>query len=243
MRNNYCQKHLRPLFFLGLLVVAISIFIYQNINSQTGEIRYVPIGDSYTIGKGVNIQENYPSMLTKHLQEKGLKIKLITNPAVSGWPTNSAIEKELPIFQSASPNFSTLLIGANDIFQGLDQDTFRKDLQTLMDKMLSTLKNKNLIVITIPDFTATPSGQKLTGMGAISKNIIDFNKIIKEEANTRGLVVVDVFDLSKEMQSNPQLVSGDGLHPSAKEYAKWEELIFPQTVKILQLPNLGVSKN
>jgi lysophospholipase L1-like esterase len=63
--------------------------------------------------------------------------------------------------------------------------------------------------------------------------ILSFNKIIAEEARNRGLRVVDVFPLSKEMRDDSSLVARDGLHPSAKEYAEWEKVIFPVVFELL----------
>jgi len=44
---------------------------------------------------------------------------------------------------------------------------------------------------------------------------------------------VDVFSISKQMGDDPSLVAADGLHPSAKEYAAWEKVIFPAALDLL----------
>ena len=35
------------------------------------------------------------------------------------------------------------------------------------------------------------------------------------------------------MRGHPELIAADGLHPSAKTYAMWEELIFPAARDLL----------
>jgi lysophospholipase L1-like esterase len=35
------------------------------------------------------------------------------------------------------------------------------------------------------------------------------------------------------MRDDPTLIARDGLHPSAKEYARWEAMIFPVAQKLL----------
>ena len=45
--------------------------------------------------------------------------------------------------------------------------------------------------------------------------------------------MVDVFRLSNEMGKDSSLVAADGLHPSAKEYAEWEKIIFPVALELL----------
>lgn len=198
-------------------------------------IRYVPIGDSYTIGEGLPKEKAWPNVLEKHLQQKGLSIELIANPSQTGWTTLDAIERELPVYKSASPTFSTLLIGVNDWVQEVSNQEFHARLVTLIDKMQQTLPNKNLLLfITIPDFSATPNGGKYAHGRNITQGISEFNDIIKHEAKKRKLPIVDIFPLTQKMKNNPKLYAQDGLHPSANEYVLWEKLIFPVTWEVLK---------
>lgn len=201
---------------------------------KTQKIRYAAVGDSYTIGEGVEESQRWPNVLTKHLREKGLDIELAANPSQTGWTTRDALEKEMPAYREADPNFATLLIGVNDWVQGVEDTVFRKNLGLLMDKMLAVLPSKEyLIVLTIPDFSVTPVGPRYARGRDISRGIQAFNAIIQEEAENRGLTVVDLYPVSKKMKDDSSLVADDGLHPSAKEYEEWEKLIFPIAYKIL----------
>jgi lysophospholipase L1-like esterase len=101
-----------------------------------------------------------------------------------------------------------------------------------MQKAL-TDKSK-LLLVTIPDFSAAPSGNQYAGERNISEGLTRFNNIIKAEASKRNLPVIDIFDLSKEMSKDASLVAEDGLHPSAKEYALWEKKIFPVAQHMLK---------
>jgi lysophospholipase L1-like esterase len=198
------------------------------------KIRYVAIGDSYSIGEGASPNESWPALLTRHLNEKGLHVELVANPSRTGWTTKQAIDRELPVFIHAKPNFATLQIGVNDWVQGIDEETFRKRLTLLIDRMLEVLPNKQrLLVVTIPDFSVTRTGARYGHGRDISEGIAGFNQIIVEEAKRRGLRVVGVFALSKEMKNDPSLVAADGLHPSAAEYAEWEKIIFPAALELL----------
>ncbi len=197
-------------------------------------IRYVAIGDSYSIGEGASPIESWPALLTRHLNDKGLHVDLVANPSRTGWTTQQAIDRELPIFVDSKPNFATLQIGVNDWVQGVDEETFRKRFIFLLDQMLAVLRDKHrLFIVTIPDFGVTPTGPKYARGRDISEGIAAFNKIVSEEAAKRGLRVVDVFELSKKMGTDRSLVATDGLHPSAKEYAEWEKTIFPAAVELL----------
>ena len=219
--------------FVALVVILPRVA--PSASPEKEPIRYVAIGDSYTIGEGAKAEEAWPSVLTKHLREQGINIELIANPSVTGWTTEMAIDRELPVFVKAKPNFATLLIGVNDWVRGVDEKTFRQRLVTLIDRMLQLLPDKHrLLIVTIPDFGVTPTGPNYSRGRNISEGIASFNRIITEEAKKRGLRVVDIFGLSEKVKDNPSLVAGDGLHPSAKEYAEWEKVIFPVALELLK---------
>jgi lysophospholipase L1-like esterase len=223
--------------------IAITIAVFNAImataqdKADNQKIRYVAIGDSYSIGEGASPEQSWPAILTRHLNENGLHIELVANPSVTGWTTQQAIDRELPIFVQSKPTFATLQIGVNDWVQGVDKKTFRKRFIFLLDQMLALLPDKKrLLIITIPDFGVTPTGGRYARGRNISEGLTRFNEIINEEAKKRGLKVVDVFELSKKMGSDPSLVGADGLHPSAKEYAEWEKIIFPIALDLLKNP-------
>ncbi len=215
------------LWRIALLLVAMNA-------SAAEKIRYVALGDSYTIGEGASPNESWPALLTRHLKAEGVDVDLAANPSVTGWTTQQLIDNELPIFRKEKPNFATLLIGVNDWVQGVDAEKFRKNFNHIVEEMLAILPNKSrLLVVTIPDFGVTPTGVKYARGRNISEGIASFNKIITDESQKRGLRIVDLFPLSKKMGEDRSLVAADGLHPSAKAYAEWERLIFPAAHDLL----------
>ena len=199
------------------------------------KIRYVALGDSYTIGEGASVKESWPALMTRHLKAKGVDIELVANPSVTGWTTQQLIDNELPIFRKEKPKFATLLIGVNDWVQDVSAEDFRKRFAFIVDEMLPVLESEyRLLVVTIPDFGVTPSGPQYARGRDISEGIASFNRIIVEESKERGVRVVDIFELSKKMETDRSLVAKDGLHPSAKEYAEWEKIIFPAALEVLR---------
>ncbi len=222
---------------LAVLVLLFSNFAMAQTKIDNERIRYAVIGDSYSCGEGASSKESWPAIMTQHFNAQGLHVDLVSNPSVTGWTTKEAIDRELPNFINANPNFATLLIGVNDWVQGVDETTFRNRFSYLVDQMLAVLPNKkHLLVVTIPDFGVTPTGPKYARGRNIHEGIIHFNQIVTEEARKRGLTVVDIFPLSKIMGQDKSLVAKDGLHPSAKEYAEWEKIIFPAAMELLARP-------
>ena len=209
-------------------------------NPEKEKIRYAVIGDSYSCGEGATPKESWPALLTQQLNAQGLHVDLVSNPSVTGWTTKDAIDRELPKFINSNPNFATLLIGVNDWVQGVDETTFRKHFTYLLDQMLQVLPDKKrLLVVTIPDFGVTPTGPTYARGRNISEGLSRFNQIATEEAHKRGLPVVDIFPLSKKMGEDNSLVAKDGLHPSGKEYAEWETIIFPAALELLKAGESG----
>lgn len=200
-------------------------------------ISYIALGDSYTICTGTsNTNEHWPTILAKHLTENGISTNLIINPARNGFTTQDVIDYELPVLNKMkNVDLVTLLIGVNDWVRGIDINTYHKNLTTIIESVQKKISNKKqLILITIPDFGVTPQGPLYSRDRDISKGISEFNDIIKSEAKLRGLVCMDIFPISKNMKENKDLIALDGLHPSAKEYAIWETLIFPETKTLLK---------
>jgi acyl-CoA thioesterase I len=199
------------------------------------QIRYVALGDSYTICEGANWEESWPVTLTERLSNTGIPIQLIANPSRTGWTTQNLIDNELSIFDASSPTFATLLIGVNDWVQEVETSTFYKNVNLIIDHIQKKIGDK-LLLITIPDFSVTPEGPKYSKGRNISEGLQSFNQILKEEAKKRNLKYIDIFPISLEMKNDPELISADGLHPSAKEYALWEKMIYPVVYALLKQP-------
>ncbi len=225
------------LFTLLTLIVLLSLYIYKGANKQTttpiNKIKYVAIGDSYTIGLGLKEEDRWPNIMTDHLKEMGVEIELVANPAVSGFTVRDAIGIELPIAAAIKPDFVTILIGANDNFMKRSKDDYRTDLIELLNKIQEILSNpKNIVLITIPDYSKSPSAQGLNEEN-LSEFIDSYNEVIKEEGKKRGLVVADIFLVSQTMTGEEDYIL-DGLHPSRAGYSKWEKVIFPAVFLFLQ---------
>lgn len=218
--------------FISIGIITVICFLMQN----KKEINYISFGDSYTICTGTtSANEQWPTLLTKHLNQEGLAVKLIANPAKNGYSTQNVIDYELPLLKNSSIDFASLLIGVNDWVRGVDTKTYHKNLNFIIGEIQKKLSNKQqLILITIPDFSATPQGALYGNGRDITKGITEFNNIIKAEAVKRKLPCVDIFALTQAMKNKPDLIAKDGLHPSAKEYALWEELILKQALLILK---------
>lgn len=189
--------------------------------------RYVALGDSYTIGEGVEEAGRWPNRLTEHLRQAGVAIDLVANPSVTGWTTSQLIEHELPIFETSHPTVASLLIGVNDWVQGVPLVDYRERLVQILDRVQATLPDPGrVLLVTIPDFSVTPEGSTYGKGRDIPRGIAAFNEAVMTEADRRSLPVADIFPLSQALAA-PEFVAPDGLHPSSAAYERWEWTIYP----------------
>lgn len=191
-------------------------------------IRYVALGDSYTIGQGVNESERWPNLLVNELNKNGIAIELVANPSQTGWTTQHVIDYELPVMIKEDANFVTLLIGVNDYVQGVSSEAFTTNVATILDNILVQVGSPDrVVVITIPDFGVTPAAAYFNTPTSISAGIAEFNTLLTQEATQRNIPVVDIYTLSQGMTKGSNLVLEDGIHPSATEYVQWVKAMYP----------------
>ena len=197
----------------------------------------MPLGDSYTICTGATEKESWPYLLSGHLNAEGISCRLLANPARNGFSTQDLISQELPLLKTLKPDLVTLLIGVNDWVREVPKAVFEKNLNYILDEVQGALPDKQkIILITIPDFGVTPQGKQFGYGRDTHRGISEFNSLIRLQAQKRRLPLVDLFELSQQMGSDPSLVAADGLHPSAKEYAIWEKKVLPEAIKLLKEP-------
>ncbi len=197
-------------------------------------LRYLALGDSYTIGESVEEAERFPNQLAALLANEGLtvEVKII---ARTGWTTDELwqgiqAENVTPPYDMVS-----LLIGVNNQYRGRDIEEYREGFVFLLNKAIEYAGGdvKRVIVFSIPDWGVTPfaAGRNTT---QIASEIDAFNQVNLEESQIAGAHYVDVTPVSRMAEEDPTLVAGDGLHPSGKMYAEWAKSALPIA--------LGISK-
>lgn len=225
-----------PVFLTYLAFAAQSV--------DANPIRYVAIGDSYTVATGIEEKDSWPSQLTQKLKSAGIEINLIEILGMKGATSQQTLNEVMPLLKNLKPGLITLLIGVNDwIREGISSSKFKKRIKSLIDEIQSNLPPKKLLLITIPDFSCSPQ-KKNWGYGKSATNgITRLNKILKTEAALRDLVIVDIYPLSQNLCSQVGMFSDDGVHPSALQYSKWVDLIFPHLIDNLKLKSKDLKKS
>lgn len=201
-----------------------------------GAIRYSPLGDSYTIGQSVVENQRWPNQLAARLKTDGTTLQIVANPSVTGYTTQDLIRRELPLAQQLKPDIVSVLVGVNDYVQGQSAELFHKNLITILDNLQRLPGKPTVFLVTIPDYSKTPTGSQYGDPVAATQAMMAFNDIITQEALARNIVVADIFSISQMVTQNPTLTADDGLHPSGIQYALWADLIYKQlqSITILQ---------
>ncbi|HEY4227406.1 MAG TPA: SGNH/GDSL hydrolase family protein [Candidatus Limnocylindrales bacterium] len=186
-------------------------------------LRYVALGDSYTIGTAIDAAGRWPNQLVARLPA----LDLVANLGVDGFTSRDVIQGELPGLDRLRPEVLSVLVGVNDVVQGVLETTYRANVAIILDAMVRHVGASRAFLVTTPDYTVTPSGAAFGDPTQQSAGIAANNAIITAEAATRGITVIDIFDLSLRAATDRSLVADDGLHPGAAQYATWVDRIEP----------------
>jgi len=197
-------------------------------------LRYVALGDSYTIGTATRDPgERWPDQLVARLNADGPVLELVANLGVNGYTSQDVIDAELPSVAGLRPDFATLLIGVNDVVQGVSEATYARNVAIVLDALLGMLRAHRILTVATPDYTVTPQGAAYGDPGTQSAGIQVNNRILRELAAARGIAFVDIHDLSLRAADDRSLIADDGLHPSGAQYALWVDRIAPAVEVLL----------
>jgi len=199
-------------------------------------MRYLALGDSYTIGESVAENERWPVQLAAQLRSAGVTLEQPIIIARTGWTTGDlldALEREQPQGPFA---LVSLLIGVNNQYQGRNIDEYRTQFHTLLQKSLALVGGnpEHLIVLSIPDWGVTPFAAK-RNQQEIGAAIDRFNLINREETQRAGATYIDITPISRQATNDSALIAADGLHPAGKMYKLWVALALPAAQAVLQI--------
>jgi lysophospholipase L1-like esterase len=197
-------------------------------------LRYVALGDSYTIGTATHAaDERWPDQLVAWLGPEPPTLRLVANLGVNGWTSAGVIRDQLPALDGLRPGFVSLLVGVNDVVQRVPIEMYRTNAGLLLDALATRLPVDRIVAVSTPDYTVTPAGADYGDPAVQAAGIRQVNTAFGELAAERGIAFVDIHDLSLDAATDRRLVADDGLHPSGAQYARWVERIGPVVARLL----------
>lgn len=190
-------------------------------------MRYLALGDSYTIGEGVAEGERWPAQLVARLRREGTAVDELQIVATTGWTTD-----ELSAAMDAAPlappyDMVSLLIGVNNQYRGRSVEEYRSEFRQLLDRAvaLAGSRSERVFVLSIPDWGVTAFGrQSGRDIAQIAHELDVHNAAARDICAARKVAWVDIAPLSRAW---PAQVTGDGLHPSGEQYALWAAAAWP----------------
>lgn len=212
-----------------ILASVLILFPVQMVIGQplriTEPVRYLALGDSYTIGESVAPSGRWPQQLYDSLAARGYQTEELKIIAQTGWRTDNLMEAIEYTNPAADYNLVSLLIGVNNQFQGGSIDTYEDEFEELLLKAIELAggNKSSVFVLSIPDYGYTPFGQRNTE--GISQAVENFNAVNRSITDYYGITYYNITPISQLGLSQPELVAGDGLHPSEQMYTEWVNLI------------------
>lgn len=206
----------------------ISVFFFTSTLAMSQPIKYLALGDSYTIGESVDPKERWPVQLAEALRKKGKQVDDPKIIATTGWRTDN-LQNAINIAKLKDEyNMVSLLIGVNNQYQGKPVAQFTKEFEELLNTAIKLAggKKENVFVVSIPDYGYTPFGKPK--QDKISKELDEYNKLTKEIVDRYKVKYFYITDISRKGLDDQSLVAEDGLHPSGKQYSLWVDLILKE---------------
>ena len=200
------------------------------INSSVSKFSFLALGDSYTIGEGVEESKRWPNQFIDIAYEKGLYFEKPKIIAQTGWKTYDLLNAINETNFTKKYDYVSLLIGVNNQFNSRSIYEFEEDLDKIMDKIDIIRKNNgSTIIISIPDWGYTPFAESYN-RDTISYEINLFNKSLKNFADKNDIKYVDVTEISRKTLNEDDLLASDNLHPNGLMYFEWAKKIYEKWI-------------
>jgi lysophospholipase L1-like esterase len=162
-------------------------------------------------------------VLAKLWGDSGRQVEL-RNPAVNGYTTDDLIREELPLLAEFAPTLVTVLIGANDIVAGSNEERYRARLRLIHERVREGATDAALYALPQPDWSLSPAAASFGNPILLARQIERFNDIAREEVERSSGAYVDLSPLMRD-QAKRGMFAADGLHPAAGAYAEWAEAL------------------
>ena len=178
-----------------------------------GERTVLILGDSLSAAYGMEVQESWPSLLQRRLDENGHEYRVF-NSSIAGDTTQGGLTRLPRLLENQAPTVVLIELGGNDGLRGLPLDVTRGNLQQMIDLSRAAGAAVILCEILIPPNYGPAYTQRFTGL-------------FHELAGQDGVTLLPF--ILADVALDPALMLDDGIHPNAAAQpvileAVWEVL-------------------
>ena len=229
------------LFAISILFIScskqVSIMeepIEEIVTVVNDSISYLALGDSYTIGQGVQASKRWPNQLIDKLEENNIVIGKPRILAQTGWTTRNLINaiESADLSNLKDEVLVSLLIGVNNQYQNLAFENFKTEIDIIINKSIQIAgTSERVFVVSIPDYGVTPFGGNNSDQ--IGQEIDLYNEYMSNKCDVFNIPFINITEISRELADSKNALAPDKLHPSGYQYEKWVNEILPVVLEIV----------
>lgn len=172
-------------------------------------------GDSLTAGYGLSQEEAFPAIIQKKLSDQGKSIKVV-NAGLSGETSAGGLNRLDWVLKQPVDIF-VLELGANDGLRGLPLDQTKKNLQSIIDKVITKYPRARIV---IAGMLVPPNmGPEYTS---------GFSKIFPDLAKANKALLIPF--LLQGVAGDEKLNNADGIHPNVEGH----KIVATNVLKVIE---------
>ncbi len=194
-------------------------------------MNFLQLGDSYTIGEGVDEDDRWGHQLVRALRNEGVAIALPHIVATTGWTTGE-LQSRLDALEPLGETWDlvSLLIGVNNQYRALSLQDYVAEFERLLARAILYARGDvdRVFVLSIPDWGVTPfAREQKRDPQQVGEEIDQFNAAAREVCDAFAVRFVDITPASRRFGGEVDMLVADALHPSGAMYALWAAEALP----------------
>jgi len=176
------------------------------------------LGDSLSAGYNMRLDQAWPSLLQKRLSDNGHSYRVV-NASITGETTQGGLTRLPGLLERLKPDMVIIELGGNDGLRGIGLDVTRSNLAAMIEASQATGARVLLAgVILPPNYGPTYTER--------------FRAIYPDLAARYEVALVPF--LLEGVALDPDLMLGDGIHPTAEAQPRLLDNIWPALEAALQ---------
>lgn len=200
--------------------------------SELVPFKYLELGDSYTIGQGVDLADSWPIQLGAKLIENSFSLGKNEIIAQTGWETTDLLNA-ITDYNLEDYNLISLMIGVNNQFSNRPFEKYTTEFDLLLNKAIEFVGTNRTFVISIPDYGVTPFGSN--NSENIALELDEYNTCAASKCQTLNIPFINITEISRQLGDANGALAVDNLHPSAMQHGKWVEEMLPVVLGMLEV--------
>jgi acyl-CoA thioesterase I len=177
----------------------------------------IAVGNSLTAGLGVALEDAWPTLLARKLDNDGYQWQVI-NAGISGETSSGALGR-IEWIAAQQPDIVILETGANDGLRGIPSTVIRENIS----KAVRMLKESNIVVV-------------LAGMQIVQNLGPDYTRQFAELypaiAEEQGVILIPFF--LQGVAGEPSLNQADTIHPNEAGHKIIAETVYPFVLRAIE---------